>query len=62
MTEAALSAGARLNFAGNALPLFGRCFFAFLVSILVIPAPWMAAWFSKWFVDQTKAEDGKFRN
>ncbi len=59
MTEtAALSAGARLSFTGNALPLFGRYFFAFLASILVIPAPWMAAWFSKWFVDQTKVDDG----
>ena len=59
MTEAtAPSAGARLHFTGNALPLFGRYFFAFLASILVVPAPWMAAWFSKWFVDQTEAEDG----
>ncbi len=59
MTEAAaLSAGARLHFTGNALPLFGRYFFAFVASVLVVPAPWMAAWFSKWFVDQTEAEDG----
>ena len=59
MTEAAvLSTGARLTFTGKALPLFGRYFFAFVASILVVPAPWMAAWLSKWFVDQTEADDG----
>jgi hypothetical protein len=59
MTEAAeLSTGARLHFTGKALPLFGRYFFAFVASILVVPAPWMAAWLSKWFVEQTEAEDG----
>ena len=59
MTEATvLSAGARLQFTGNALPLFGRWLFATLASLLVIPAPWMAAWFGRWFVDQTEADDG----
>jgi|GEM_PF-5390044 len=59
MTEAAASTGtgARLHFTGNALPLFGRYLFAFLTSMLVVPAPWMAAWFSKRFVEQTEVED-----
>ena len=60
MTEvgASTGTGARLYFSGNALPLFGRYVFAFLASTLVVPAPWMAAWFSKWFVDQTEVKDG----
>jgi len=24
----------------------------------VVPAPWMTAWFSKWFVGQTEVDDG----
>ena len=59
MSEAtALRAGARLQFAGNALPLFGRWLFTVLASMLVVPAPWVAAWFSRWFVDHTEADDG----
>ena len=59
MTEAtALRGGTPLHFTGNALPLFGRYIFAFLGCVLVVPAPWMAAWFWRWFVDNTEPEDG----
>jgi len=59
MTEAtALRGGTHLHFTGNALPQFGRYIFAFLGCVLVVPAPWMAAWFWRLFVDNTEAEDG----
>lgn len=47
----------RVEFTAEPLPLFGRALLTGLLSILVIPAPWMAVWFYRWGVSKLKLSD-----
>ncbi len=45
-------------FTGTALPLFGRSLLFSIASLLVIPAPWAATSFYRWFVEHLSLSDG----
>lgn len=44
-------------FLGSALGLFGRSLLLGLMSLLVIPIPWVMAWYIRWFVDHLRMSD-----
>jgi hypothetical protein len=47
-----------ITFTGKALPLFGRTLLMGLLSLLILPTSWTAAWFFKWFVGRVRMSDG----
>lgn len=47
-----------VNFTGKALSLFGRTLLVGLLRLLILPAPWITAWFCKWIVGKLRLSDG----
>ncbi len=46
-----------VEFTASPLEFFGRCLLTGIVSILVIPAPWMMVWFYRWCIGKIKLSD-----
>ena len=47
----------RLEFVASPLGLIGRVLLMSIVSVLVIPAPWMAVWFYRWCIGKVRLSD-----
>lgn len=47
----------RFDFLGSALGLFGRSLLLGLGYLVVIPVPWVMAWFFRWFVGNLRMSD-----
>lgn len=50
--------GVTVTFTGKAVPLFGRTVLLGLLSLLILPTPWITAWFYKWVVAKLRLSDG----
>jgi hypothetical protein len=48
----------KVEFTGSALGLFGRYLLASVLSLFVIPAPWMIVWLNRWMVGKLHLSDG----
>ena len=56
--SAALPATANFDFTAGALGLFFRSLAAILAMMFVIPAPWIACWYARWFASRMRLSNG----